>query len=82
MITLFAGEAADQVFAGALPGCAGRHLDSREAGTQMAAPVEIVESDHRQISRYGKAAALGFEQHAIGDHVVAANDGGGALVTG
>ena len=41
----------------------------------MPAPVEIVEADHRQVARHRKSAALGFQQHAIGDDVVAADDG-------
>ena len=41
----------------------------------MAAPVEVVEADDRQVAGDDVAAALGFKQHAVGDHVVAADDG-------
>src|SRR5688572_20766091 len=70
---LLAREMPYQIFAGALPGVAGRDLDRGQARPQMPAPVEIVEADHRQVARDDIAAALGLQQHAIGDDVVAAH---------
>ena len=70
---LLAREMTDQVLAGALPGGPGRDLDGGQARPQVPAPVEIVESNHRQIARDYIAAALGLQQHAVGDHVVAAD---------
>src|SRR3954447_26206191 len=42
---LLTGEAAHQIFAGALPGLSGRNVDRGQARPQMAAPVEVVEAN-------------------------------------
>ncbi len=76
---LLACEMTDQIFAGPLPDRRDRHLDRREARSQVPAPVEVVEADHRQLPRHREAAAFGFQQDAIGDDVVAADHGGRAV---
>lgn len=79
---LLASEMPDQILAGALPSCAGRDLDRRQARPQVTAPVEVVESDDRQIARDDVAAPLGFKQHTIGDHVISANERAGPFGQG
>ena len=70
---LLAGKAAHQIFAGALPGLAGRNVNGGQARPQMPAPVEIIEADHGEVARHSETAALGCQQHAISNDVVAAD---------
>ena len=77
---LLAGQPPDQIFAGALPGLAGGNMNGGQARPQMPAPVEIVEADDGEVARHREAAALGFQQHAVGDDVVAADHRSRAVI--